>query len=105
MQSLPVVSNKSDLTQSVGKYAIPTALSIIIEGFQQVRFNPVGRFIGEKLQFARTLYSIGFQQVRFNPVGRGFVSQPLPSKGFRRQIDAPLKVIVDLFPKSGKYRL
>jgi hypothetical protein len=43
----------------------------------------------------RSLDTYGFQLIRFNPIGREFVAEPLPREGFRHQIDAPSKKIVD----------
>ena len=39
-----------------------------VHSFQQIRFNPIGRFKRE--QQNKKLLLVGFQQIRFNPIGR-----------------------------------
>ena len=103
------VSNNSDLTQSVGALSRMVAYMRAIGGFQQFRFNPIGRdlhgsseLIGEdlevsnnsdltqsvgKLPFNLCGLTYGFQQFRFNPIGREFekiFDYRVSSQGFQQ---------------------
>ena len=46
----------------------------------------------------------GFQLIRINPIGGEFAQQPLPSKGYRSQIDASLKNIINDAQNSTKHQ-